>query len=282
MDLHELETDHGPCLASFAIGSFESIGPLSQADFPHRHTFYEIFLVTRGRGAHVVDLRRSPLIPPLLGVIAPGQVHYWEDARDVDGWVLLFNEDFLLPYPEDGAVLHALSERALAAPGPAQFSDLSRLFTEMHREYVEAGEGFAGVLRAYLHILLVCAGRALRTSAGPSVQDPGLVGCFLRLIAGPGQGSRTLASYAHEIGISAGHLHDTVRQATGLTPGKLIRKQRLLEAKRLIASTDLTIRQVSDETGFADPAYFSRFFRRETGSSPGEFRRQVRGKHHDP
>ena len=103
-----------------------------------------------------------------------------------------------------------------------------------------------------------------------------LVDRFLRLIAAPGQGSRTLISYAREIGVSpGGHLHELVREQTGLTPGQLTRRQRVLEAKRLLAGTDLTIRQVSDQTGFADPAYFCRFFRRETGLSPGEFRRRA-------
>ncbi|WP_324607832.1 helix-turn-helix transcriptional regulator [Streptomyces sp. NRRL F-5123] len=55
----------------------------------------------------------------------------------------------------------------------------------------------------------------------------------------------------------------------------MIRDRRILEAKRLIAATGLTITQVSASVGFADPAYFCRLFRRETGLSPGEFRRAL-------
>jgi AraC-like DNA-binding protein len=60
---------------------------------------------------------------------------------------------------------------------------------------------------------------------------------------------------------------------TGRTPSQLVREARTHEAKRLLAKTDLTVRQVAARTGFADPAYFCRFFRRETGVSPGAFRR---------
>ncbi|OEU97266.1 hypothetical protein AN217_04555 [Streptomyces qinglanensis] len=52
----------------------------------------------------------------------------------------------------------------------------------------------------------------------------------------------------------------------------------MLEAKRLLAGTAMTVRQVAHEVGFADPAYFCRFFRRETGASPGEFRRESHGR----
>ena len=54
----------------------------------------------------------------------------------------------------------------------------------------------------------------------------------------------------------------------------------MLEAKRLLARTDLTVQQVAKELGFADPSCFCQFFRREAGLTPGSFRRGM-GKHHD-
>ncbi|WP_405000741.1 helix-turn-helix domain-containing protein [Kitasatospora cathayae] len=51
--------------------------------------------------------------------------------------------------------------------------------------------------------------------------------------------------------------------------GGLIRRQQALEAKRLLAWTDPTVRRVAGEAGFADPAYFCRFFRREHGMAAG-------------
>jgi len=67
-----------------------------------------------------------------------------------------------------------------------------------------------------------------------------------------------------------------VKAATGRTAAQLVREARTREAKRFLLRTDLTVRQVASWVGFADPAYFCRFFRRETGSSPGDFR-QGRG-----
>lgn len=285
LELHELEVP-SVALLPFAVGSFERIGPLSLADFPHRHTFYEIVLVTAGRGWHVVDSQPWPIVPPHFGVVVPGQVHHWEDARGVEGSVLLFNEDFLVRHPEDVPVLQALQALTWLSPGAAQMAALMALAGEMERELRSGEHGYDRVLRAYLHILIVRAarlGRAVEDPApGATTQVGELVEQFLRLIAMPGQGSRTLISYAREIGVSPGHLHELVREQTGLTPGRWTRRQRVLAAKRLLTGTDLTIRQVAEQAGFADPAYFCRFFRRETGFAPGEFRRRAGGMHHDP
>jgi hypothetical protein len=97
---------------------------LSLADFPHRHTFYEIVLVTTGTGWHVVDSQPWPIMPPHFGVVVPGQVHHWEDARGVEGSVLLFNEDFLVCHPEDVPVLQALQSLTWLSPSATQMAAL--------------------------------------------------------------------------------------------------------------------------------------------------------------
>ncbi|MEU9080643.1 AraC family transcriptional regulator [Kitasatospora sp. NPDC004745] len=282
LPLHRLQVPL-PHLLPFAIGSFDTIGPLSRAGFPHRHSFHEIVHVTGGRGAHVLDLVHRSLAPPQLCVITPGQVHYWADADELTGRVVLFNEDFLLGNAQDLAGLRALAARPAIGLGE-QAGPIGALLADMEQEYRSRPPGYPGVLRASLHILIVRALRAAEPGDRPS--PPGrpaeLATAFTRLIAGPGGVRHSVASIAQELGVSPGHLQTLVKQATGRTPGGLIRRQQTLEAKRLLACTDLTIRQVAKEAGFADPAYFCRFFRRETGMTPGEFRARVDGNHHDP
>ncbi|WP_407915131.1 helix-turn-helix domain-containing protein [Kitasatospora sp. NE20-6] len=289
MELHRLAVP-APHLLPFAIGSFESIGPESLAAYPHRHTFFEIAIVTGGRGRHVLDFVPDPLEPPRLWVVSPGQVHHWQDARDVTGWVILFNEDFLLGHPDDAEALRVVAAGPQPGPGPRLAARMTALATEMHDEYRSGGEGYVEVLRAALHILVVWAVRLSAPSPVPQPPSPAgpsagrgaeLAAGFARLVARAGPGDRSIGRYARELGVSAAHLHEVVRRQAGRTPGQLIREQQTLEAKRLIAATNLTIRQIAAEVGFDDPAYFSRFFRRETGLSPVAFRREVREMHPD-
>jgi AraC-like DNA-binding protein len=262
----------------FATGTFDTIGPLATAAFPHRHSFYEIGLVTGGRGAHVVDLVPHDLAPPYLYALAPGQVHHWQDAEGLAGRVLLFTEDFLLLHPGDAAVVRSLSTRPLR-PAPDEDAALRGLLAELDREYRGAAHGHVSILSSYLHILLLRLARlpapvdhAPLPAAGRTAE---LADRFRDLTSRPGARPRSVAEYARELGVSPSHLHTVVKRTTGRPPGRLIRDRQILEAKRLIAATDLTISQVSTSVGFADPAYFCRFFRRETGLSPGAFRRAL-------
>ncbi|MFH8578601.1 AraC family transcriptional regulator [Streptomyces zaomyceticus] len=275
--MHRLEV-RLPDQVPFAAGTFDTIGPMSRAAFPHRHTFYEIVHVTAGTGTHVVDLARWELHPPHLGLILPGQLHHWEDTRGLDGSVVLFTEAFLLDHPGDRDLLRRLGEHPwLTLDGPTH-ARTGRLMAELVEEYGHGADGFATVLRSLLHVLLVRTAR-LRgpgTPAPPPGRPAAVAEEFDRLLARTGTDGRSVRAYAELMGVTPGYLTEAVRAATGRTPGSLLRDARTREAQRLLARTELSVRQIAARTGFSDPAYFCRFFRRETGTSPGDFR-----KHHD-
>ncbi|CRK57390.1 Transcriptional regulator, AraC family [Alloactinosynnema sp. L-07] len=281
--MHRLEVPI-PDALPFAIGTFDSIGPMSRADFPHRHTFHEIIHVTAGTGTHVVDLARCELRPPHLGVITPGQVHHWEDVHGLDGTVILFTDDFLLDYPEDRDVLRRLSERPWLALDPTADAGTARLIAELDAEYRGGADGVESVLGALLHVLVVRAARLSRTSPRGPARGKAVAEEFASL-AGRGEDLWSVKAYAERIGVTPGYLTEAVRAATGQTAAQLVRVARVHEAKRLLAKTGLTVRQVAGRVGFADPAYFCRFFRREVGMSPGQFRHATgngaHGIHHD-
>lgn len=277
LPMHRLEVPM-PNALPFAMGTFDTIGPMARASFPHRHTFYEIVHVTGGTGAHVVDLARWALRPPHLCVISPGQVHHWEDAEGLDGHVVLFTDDFLLDHPADRELLRRLSERPwLDLDGPTH-ARTARLIAELDEEYRGGREGVESVLRALLHVLVV---RAARVPAAAEAAPPARAGAvaeeFVRLNGRADLGLWSVGACAERIGVTTGYLTEAVKAATGRTPSQLVREARAQEAKRLLVRTDLTVRQVAGRLGFADPAYFCRFFRRETGVTPGEFRRDGDG-----
>ncbi|MCL7455780.1 helix-turn-helix domain-containing protein [Micromonospora sp. MSM11] len=274
----------------FAVGSFEEIGPLSRADFPHRHAFYELVYVTHGRATHVIDLDAHPVRPPHLFVVTPGQVHHWQDQRDLRGHVLLCAAEFLLTFPADRDALRRSGHRSWRPRDDAQARRIATLMRWTTAEYRRGGPGRTSTLRAYLHLLLTEVRRS-RPTGPPPGPPPGpgtrnrraaaIARRFEELLGEPDLVGEPPRAYARRIGVSVRHLNDAVPLATGATPARLIRRARVLEAKRLLTRTDLTVAAIADRLGFADPAYFCRFFRREAGDSPGAFRRHG-GKHHDP
>jgi len=81
---------------------------------------------------------------------------------------------------------------------------------------------------------------------------------------------------AHKLGISVSHLNGTCRELGGQPALQIMHDRQLLEAKRLLTYTSMTINEMSEVLGFSDPTNFSRLFRRRVGFSPKAFREQLK------
>lgn len=82
------------------------------------------------------------------------------------------------------------------------------------------------------------------------------------------------AFYAQQLGITANHLNKSVKAATGKTASDLLNETRLFNAYNLLINTSLTISEIAFRLGFDDPSYFIRFFRKQTGTTPGRIRKE--------
>lgn len=261
-----------------------------QAIYPHRHDFYEVIFVKSGAGTHVLDFVSHDMAPPCLYFVAPGQVHFWKHERKLEGGALVFTKEFALPAPEDAGLLSGLvffhgPDEAPMIPlnvtGEERLPLIEDLFEKMCAECEAEAFGRDSVLRAYLHILLVNAQRWSRAGGLAGLGEAGrsLAHRFRELAATHAVEQRSVSWYAQELRVSAGHLSDTIKEAAGKQPGQLIREQVILEAKRLLAHSAMTVAEVGYTLHFDDPSYFSRFFKRETGESPGDFLDRIRKQH---
>ncbi|MBK3571420.1 helix-turn-helix transcriptional regulator, partial [Streptomyces sp. MBT62] len=88
--------------------------------------------------------------------------------------------------------------------------------------------------------------------------------------------NHSVSAYADALGYSRRTLVRAVRAATGETPKGFIDKRVVLEAKRLLAHTDLPIGRVGAAVGFPDAANFSKFFHQHTDVTPAGFRAELR------
>jgi AraC-like DNA-binding protein len=120
----------------------------------------------------------------------------------------------------------------------------------------------------------------LYETASPSLfASVSLVRLFRQAVEGSFGTSTSVRDYAQALGVTTSHLNESLRLETGLTAGDLIRTRRILEAKRLLLHSELTMAEIGYELGFEDPSYFSRFIRRELKTSPGELRSLIRQKY---
>ena len=84
--------------------------------------------------------------------------------------------------------------------------------------------------------------------------------------------------YAKEIGVSPTHLNRIVRSMTGGTAHDLIAGKLIEEAKRELLFTLASVQEISFRLGFADPAYFSRFFLKHAGATPKDWRKSEKSR----
>ena len=84
----------------------------------------------------------------------------------------------------------------------------------------------------------------------------------------------SLKRFANELFLNTSYLSSLFKKETGITLTDYVNKHRIAYAKRLLKSTTLSIQGVATSVGIPDIHYFTRLFRRETGLSPRDFRKQ--------
>jgi len=249
----------------------------------HRHRdLFQIFLIERGGGEITYEASILPIEAPAALLIPPTTAHGFRWKPDVtDGWVVSFTED----------VAEALGERSSAALGrlkslaetpvvpledPAASKRIAALCVELYEEHFLAREGYRLAMRALLALIAIGVARlaASRARTGSVTLAPAdaTVEALRRLVEENFRKQRHLDFYAERLAMTADRLNDHVKRATGVTAGHLIRQRVLTEAKRQLVFTIQPIHEVAYDLGFSDPSHFARFFRKQTGTTPHEFR----------
>jgi AraC family transcriptional regulator, transcriptional activator of pobA len=254
---------------------------------PHYHDFFQMMLL-RGQGKVMYDFHDDQVNGPTLFFLSPGQIHTLRPRRDFDGITVSFTQGFFDHRAAPPSTLFELPfffatdiSPLLKIP-PGDSFRIAEVFVEMQREFNAAGAGAAEILRAWLRILFARVLRLLENKRPPVTPSrPSVLLRQFHLAVERGfRQERALADYARELDVTANHLNDVVRAETGRSAGSIVRQRRLLDAQRLLSHSDLTVSEIGYQTGFPDPSYFGRFFRRETGQTPAAFRLQIREKYH--
>ena len=254
---------------------------------PHYHDFFQMMLI-RGRGKVMYDFHDAQVSGHTLLFLSPGQIHTLGPRPDFDGITVSFTQGFFDHRAAPPSTLFELpfffntDLSPLVKIPPGDVFRIGEVFVEMQREFNTAESNVAEILRAWLRILFARVLRLLennRPPATPSRQSV-LVRQFHLAVERGFRQDLALTDYARELEVTANHLNDMVRAETGRSAGSIVRQRRLLDAQRLLSHSDLTVSEIGYQTGFPDPSYFGRFFRRETGLTPAEFRQQIREKYH--
>jgi len=249
----------------------------------HRHGFFELMFVQTGSGQHLIDFVAYPVTNRTVFLISPGQVHSMEEGQVEAGFVLIFDRDYVMQYPPDADRLMQVVLLTLQRPhihlSEADALHFRHSETLLHHELAQPRPDY-DLVRAVLSILLIKALRAgsAETSMPTAEGDrrKKLFVEFLWLIETAYTRHHSLPHYADQLRITTKYLADLARQFTSRSALELIHDRLLTEAKRLLFHSELSVKEIADQLGFADASYFSRFFGQKAGVSPTGFQQSKR------
>jgi len=257
---------------------FERAAQLPRAhglETPQRPEFHTIYVGLRGKGELIVDFTPVPLGAHHLTFVARGRVQQFVPDRSVDAWMLLFAPEFLLAGGDSPDPLALPATLAPSWPTPAiavapgEARELVAIAEQLELEHTRPLDDVQPwLLAALLRVLVLRAERLVGGS--PALAAP--LQRFLTILERDHATTRSVAHYAKRAGISARRLAELVHDHAGKSTKQVVDERVILEQKRLLVHTDISVKELAARTGFAEPTNLVKFFRHHAGATPLEFR----------
>ncbi len=254
------------------------------SSLPHVHTFYEIIWFTEAGGVYTVDFHDYKVEANSIFVLSPGQVHCFDGKTRHKGVVLKFRTDFLDDQSTDKDtfikydVFNAFYSYPYYLVGNGEVArELAEITRKIDEEQADvSGFGHLELLRSLVKIFLINVYRYGTRQGIPQfdTMKPShrLFVAFRNILEQKFPSLHFVQDYADHLNVSVKTLSNSVKECAGKAPLTFINDRISLEAMRLLRFTDLRIKEIAYRLGYDDPSYFVKFFKRQTGFQPSEFR----------
>lgn len=249
----------------------------------HRTGFYHIIWFQDCNVTHLVDFKPIKIKPNSLLFLNKDVVHRFDEKEKVKGKVLLFTDGFFCKTENDTKFLRQsvlfndlleVSQLNIQSQS-TQFNALLQLMTD---EIKTLNDEFqANILQNLLHNFLLFAERERRKQNFTPIKkgaDLDYVMLFKDLLEIDFKNQKQVAYYAKKIIITEKRLNQATTKTLGKTPKEIIDDRILLEAKRILAHTTESIKEISYYLGFEEPTNFIKYFKKHVSVTPTEFREQ--------
>ncbi|SFD48434.1 AraC family transcriptional regulator [Spirosoma endophyticum] len=281
--VYNLDPDEIAGNRDFRVYNFEGSLP-SESDLliPHRKDHYLIVFIRRAGSRQWIDMAPYIIKDNTIYFTGPNQIIVKEGFEQLWSTGIAFTKEFLslqenaslskLPLIQNPQNGHELLLK------DADILFVEDLLARINVEYQRPSEWQQRMLAAYLTVLLTYLSRLYTeqfTDTVPSM-DKLLLKDFQAKINECFQELHEVGEYASLLNISAGHLSEVVKMQSGKPAIKHIHERLVLEARRLLFHTNKSLKEIAFDLGFSEASYFNRFFKRETGVTPADYRTNIR------
>ncbi|KIC94628.1 helix-turn-helix domain-containing protein [Flavihumibacter solisilvae] len=254
-----------------------------QNSAPHRHDYFVIIWLKSGSGVHLIDLDKYDLQPGTVYCISPGQVHQLKSSGPVDGYVISFRPEFMALMDENfelffnAGLFSTYCQSPVIKIDPESATEMDDIAAKMIKEYSNYFLLRSQILRGYMKIFLIFLTRQFELANEEESQSKNitLVKRFLSSVEKHYISKRMVTDYAGDLAVTPNYLNEVVKKITGYTASHHIQQRIILEAKRQVAYSNLSMKEVAYQLGFDDIAHFSKFFKNASGQSFTDFRKSL-------
>jgi AraC family transcriptional regulator, transcriptional activator of pobA len=248
---------------------------------PHRTGFYHILWFQKGSPTHLVDFNPVKIKPNTILFLNKDTVQRFDEKGNFDGKAILFTDSFFCKTEADTKFLRSsILFNDLFSVSKLQLQKTSTifadLFQQMETELTNSKDNYqADILQNLLHNLLLHSDRERRKQNFTEPKkgaDLDYVMLFKDLLEDQFTKQKMVSNYARQLRVTEKRLNQATSKALDKSPKQMIDERIMLEAKRLLAHTNESVKEIGFELGFDEPTNFIKYFRKHHNSTPVEFR----------
>lgn len=249
----------------------------------HAHNnLFQIFVVETGTTQLHQPHAKTQVSGPAFITVPKNHEHGFLHGPEVSGWIISLADTVLESMLQrEAEVVYGLDEIHVMPVSEAEPEVWSAYQTMQHcvQEYRHKRPGRLLMLHHLVGQLLVQLFRLSlgeeKISAGGGNVSKIYFRRFQQLIKEAGTYRKSVEAYARDLKISTGHLNRVCRNLAGKSPKEFIIDYFITEAQLNLSQVERSVSEICYSLGFDDPAYFTRLFKKRTGQTPGEFRKQI-------
>lgn len=247
----------------------------------HALTYYDITLITDGEGFFRIDETNHQVKVSDVLFSQPYQLREWDTQHIADGYALIFEEEFLLSFFNDPNFINNISffkkycNNSRLELSTSVFEQINFLMQQIKDEIDKYAVKNKHILRALLYQVLMTLDRAFigQYAIAPQSDSRNYVDRFLTFVHADFQINHEVQYYAEKLYLTPNYLNELVKKVTGMPAKQIIQTKLINESKKYLLYSDLTIAEISERLSFETPSYFIRFFRKRTGCTPLQYRK---------
>lgn len=248
---------------------------LPAADYAHRDDYYIFFFMEKGNASLLIDFKEYDIQANTVYYILPEQVHFLADhSADASAWVLIVDSSLVKDEYKEIFERNSLFKNIIE-PDETTIYDLQGCLSILERrlnpERQPTGRNILhDLLSSYIGIIAEVYQKDFPVQVNK--RRAIITFQFKSLLSANYQSLKSPSQYAAKLNISPIYLNEVVKATTGLTVSECIRNEIMVQAKRLLFHTNMSIKEIALELGYEDWAYFTRMFSKASLLSPTQFR----------